>query len=131
MNKYERHERERAYRSTMRSSSMLILIAMAMSVIIGCASMATPKTLDEQIYYASSVIVAINNSAADLLERKRISKEAAIEILKKSGEAQTMLGIARTMNGSGDETGARDSLTLAQDILLELERYLQQQENSG
>lgn len=113
----------------MRKYTALMIVLIAFSTIAGCASMATPKTLDEQIYYAGTAVIAVNNSAASLLERNRISKTDAINVLNKTNEVQSMIAIARAMNLSGDKEGAQKTLSAAQAMLLELEQYLQQQEN--
>lgn len=106
------------------------VIVMLIVALSGCASMATPQTLGEQIFYAKSTLVAIDNSAADLLERKRISKADAIRVWQRSGEASTYLDIARLADGTVDIDGAQEGLRKAQEILYELENYLRQQEAS-
>jgi hypothetical protein len=114
------------------SRAAVVAVAVALLAglwaMVGCVSMEAPKTFNERLAYGYASVATARNTAASMLERKRISKESAVQVQALADQARTGLDLARGTAGKGDILTAEGQLTLALDVLTRLEAYLRTQE---
>ena len=56
------------------------IVGLCMALVTGCASMATPETVNQKIAYVYAGLTAAADSTTDLLKRDRISVKTAQSI---------------------------------------------------
>lgn len=110
----------------------LILGAVATLLIVlpGCVSMEAPKSFNDRLAYGYASVAAVRDTAASLLERKRISIEDAKQVQALADQARTALDLARGNALKGDLKTAEGQLTLALDVLTRVETFLRAKEAS-
>ena len=109
------------------SWAALIVLALAVAVaIFGCVSMEAPKTFSDRLAYGYASVAAARNTAAGLLERKRITKAQAQDFQASADQARTALDLARATAGKGDVSTAQKQLDLALAVLTALEAKLRE-----
>ena len=109
------------------SWAALIALGLALMVaVFGCVSMETPKTFNERLAYGYASVAASRNTAAGLLERKRITAQQGKEVQALADNARTLLDGARATMGKGDVKTAEGQLQLALDLLIALETKLKE-----
>lgn len=116
------------------------LFALALAVILtACVSLEAAKSFKDRLAYGYETVAATRNTAAALLDRKRISKDDATQVQVVADQARGCLDLA---SGKTDpeaallcqavaatqvtfDIGAPDGqLLLALDVLTKLEAYL-------
>lgn len=102
----------------------LALYPLLMLMLAACVSLEAPKSFNDKLAYGYGSVSATRNTAAALLERKRISKDDAIQVQALADQARTGLDAARGTASSGDLATAQGQLQLALDVLTKLEAYL-------
>ena len=101
------------------------LLYLALAVLLAaCVSLESPKTFNDKLAYGYASVTAARNTAAALLERKRISKEDTQQIQALADQARTGLDVSRGTASTGDLATAQGQLQLALDVLTKLEAYL-------
>ena len=103
-----------------------LAVAFVVAILPGCVSMEAPKTFSDRLAYGYASVAASRNSAAAMLERKRISKEEAGQIQSTADQARTALDLARATAGKGDVSTAQKQLDLALAVLTALEARLKE-----
>ena len=107
-----------------------VLVAIAALVLVvsmpGCVSLEAPKTFKERMAYGYASVAASRNTAAGLLERKRLTREEAVQIQATADQARTALDLARASAGKGDVSTAQKQLDLALAVLTALEARLKE-----
>jgi hypothetical protein len=99
------------------------LIALILG-LASCASIESPKSINERLAYAYGSVAASRNTAASMLERGRITKAEGKQAQTLADQARTSLDLARAMLAKGDTQGAQNNLQLALDVLIGLETFL-------
>jgi len=103
------------------ATTFLLLFLLAACQSLGLQE---AKSLDQRIAYAVGVQTAVNNAAASALSVGSIKKSDAEFVFKSSTDARTLLDAARLANNAGDPATAEGRLTLAVNILTQLQDYL-------
>lgn len=94
-------------------------------MLTACVSLEAPKSFNDRLVYAYTAVTAARDTSTALLERKRISKDQAVNLLELANQARASLDIARGAFSTGDVATAEGQLTLATTILTQLEAFLQ------
>lgn len=97
-------------------------------LLAGCASIATPKSIDQQIVYAYSTLASVRTATANLLNRGSIKVEDAKTVQAKADAARDLLDTAQRFVREDTPEKGYDTLMLAQKIIFELEAYLKERE---
>lgn len=100
---------------------------LALLVLTGCATIATPQSFDQRLAYAAGTTTATRWSCADAYQRQRIDQPAAAQCLALTDHAMRTISAARLLSGAGDAGSAQAQLDLALGLLLEVERMLKAQ----
>lgn len=100
----------------------LKLLLLSLLVLVGCAGMAKPVTLDQKLATAEGQVTAGYQSVADLATRKRISAESGAKLIKDLDSAAAALKSARVLVGQGNPDAAATYLKIATDLLLQYEQ---------
>lgn len=103
-------------------------IAAVLCVLLaGCTflGLAQPRTLSERIAYAYSINAGVRQAAAQSVTAGTLSKEDGQYVLQVTDTTRGYLDLARTAYGAGDISTAEGRLTLALNVLDELQRYLE------
>jgi len=103
-----------------------IAIPFLLVLLSACSSLGLQpaETLDQRIAYAYGVQAAVNDATTAALTAGSITKADAQSVLKTSLEARVLLDAARVANGAGDPTTAQGRLTLAVNLLTQLQTFL-------
>lgn len=101
-----------------------LLLGLLATVVVGCASLATPETTNQKIAYVYAGLTAATETTADLLERDRISVPVAKEIGEQIDTGQLLLAGARNAVTSKDLPKANIMVMNAQKILMLIEAKL-------
>ena len=99
--------------------ALVVLILLA-----ACAAWQPAKTFEQRLAYGYSVYTAVVNTAATEVERGELSKSDGLQVLKLSDESRVLLDASRAAMGIGDISTAEGQLTLATNILTQLQTYL-------
>jgi hypothetical protein len=100
----------------------LKLLLLSLLVLVGCAGMVKPQTLDQQLAMAEGQVTAGYTAVADLATRKRISAATGTEMIKTLDDAGAALKSARVFVGQGKVEDARAYLKIATDLLVKYEQ---------
>lgn len=100
------------------------LLGLLATVIVGCASLASPETTNQKIAYVYAGLTAATETTADLLERDRITVSVAKEIDTQIGTGQVLLSNARLAVDLKQMSNANDLVLNAQKILITVESKL-------
>ena len=100
----------------------LKLLLLSLLVLVGCAGMAKPVTLDQKLATAEGQVTAGYTAVADLATRKRISAETGASLIKTLDDASAALKSARILVGQGKTDDANAYLKIATDLLLKYEQ---------
>ncbi len=96
------------------------------SFVPGCAQLglAPAQSIDQQIAYAYTVNASVRSTAADLLTAKTINMADAKMVLSMTDQVRSALDIARVAVAAGIPKDAQSALTLANDVLTQVQVYL-------
>ena len=100
---------------------VLILAFLAACAELG---LAPAQTFDQKLAYAYGTHTAVIQTATQALTDKTITSTDARQVLKLADESRTLLDAARAASGAGDPSTAEGRLTLAAQILTQLQAYL-------
>jgi hypothetical protein len=103
----------------LRNTWFLLLVLM-----VGCASLVKPETLEGKIMYAQSQIGAAYKTVADLRGREAISKEDGKKAISQIDSADKAVKLARMSLGQGDISTAEGQLNAALTALVAIEATL-------
>lgn len=104
---------------TLRNTWFLLLVLM-----VGCASLVKPETLEGKIMYAQSQIGAAYRTVSDLRGREAISKEDGKKVIAQIDSADKAVKLARSALGQGDISTAEGQLNAALTALVAIEATL-------
>lgn len=98
----------------------------AFLVLAGCASLGleAPQSFDERLAYAVTQNAAARQAAANALDAGDIQLADAQYVLKSTDSARELLDAAKVASGGGDIQTAEGRLSLATNVLTELQAYL-------
>lgn len=98
----------------------------AFLLLAGCATLGfeAPQSFDERLAYAVTQNAAARNAATAALDAGDIQLADAQFVLKETDNGRTFLDAAKVASGSGDVKTAEGRLTLAANVLTELQKYL-------
>lgn len=105
-------------------TAVLLAVGAILICLPGCTTMEAPKTFNDRVAYGYASIAAARNTAAGMIERKRLTKAQAVEVQKLADNARGLLDAARATYAGGDIKTAEGQLALALDILTALETRL-------
>lgn len=99
----------------------------ALSLAVGCAQfgLAPAKSFDQQVGYAYATVASVRQSAANMLEAGQLKVADAQQVQTLADQARSGLDLARQANASGDTQTAFSRLQLANNVLLQIQQYLQ------
>jgi hypothetical protein len=100
------------------------LIGLLTTVIVGCASLASPETTNQKIAYVYAGFTAVTETTADMLERDRITVPVAQEISTQIDAGQSLLVGAREALTVQEINKANVMVMNAQKLLLMIEARL-------
>lgn len=105
---------------------LLAIGAVGVVAVPGCAAIGlqSPQTFNERYAYAISQTTGLRQTAADALTAKQISVDDAEYVLKVTDESRALLNAARAALTAGDTSTAEGRLSLATNILAQLQAYL-------
>ena len=103
----------------LRNTWFLLLVLM-----VGCASLVKPETLEQRLMYAQSQVGAAYKTVADLRGREVISKEDGKMAIEQIDSADKAIKLARGALGQGDISTAEGQLNAALSALLAIEATL-------
>jgi hypothetical protein len=103
----------------LRNTWFLLLVLM-----VGCASLVKPETLESKIMYAQSQVGAAYKTVADLRARDAISKDDGKAAIAKIDEVDKGVKLARMSLGQGDISTAEGQLNAALSALVAIEATL-------
>lgn len=104
--------------------ALFALYIAVLLMLIGCASVQQPQSLDQRIAYAYSVHTAVLDAAATGVESGSLSKADGAEVLTLADQSRAILDAARLAAGAGDVSTAEGRLALAVGVLTQLQAYL-------
>jgi hypothetical protein len=108
----------------------MFLSGLAVAFILGCASLATPTTINQRIVYVEAGLTAASDTTADLLSRDRINVKIAQDVYEGIESGHTLVSNAKLAVGVKDMKTAGDFVTQAQKVLLVVEAKLKEQQNN-
>ena len=100
------------------------LFGLIATLMVGCASLASPETTNQKIAYVYAGLTAVTETTADMLERDRITVPVAKEISTQIDAGQTLLVGAREALAIPDVNKANVMVMNAQKLLLMVEARL-------
>lgn len=103
-----------------------VAVAYFVFVLAACASvgLAPAQTFDERVAYAVANNAAVRQAAANALDAGDIQLQDAQYVLKTTDETRTFLDAAKAASGSGDISTAEGRLSVAVNVLSQLQTYL-------
>jgi hypothetical protein len=101
-------------------------IAPLLLILVACAQLGLEpaQTFDERLAYAVAQNAAVRQAAANSLNAKEIEVTDAQFVLKTTDEARTLLDAASAASGAGDVSTAEGRLSLAANVLVQVQNYL-------
>jgi len=105
--------------TALRNPWFLLLI-----LVVGCASLVKPDTLEQKIMYAQAQVGAAYKTVAQLRARDAISKDDGKAAIAKIDEVDKGVKLARTALGQGDISTAEGQLNAALSALIAIEATL-------
>lgn len=102
----------------------LFLIAGVLAALSGCASIAAPQSLSEQLAYGYAGVASVRTTCAQQVTSTAMSVAAGTDCLNKTDTARTALDLASTATTTGDATTAVSQLAIATAILTQLQTTL-------
>lgn len=95
-------------------------------LIAGCAQLGleAPQSFEERLAYAVTQNAAARQAAANALNAGDIGKADAEYVLKTTDSGRELLDAAKVASGAGDIKTAEGRLSLATNVLTELQAYL-------
>ena len=90
----------------------------------GCTVVPKPQGLEQQLAYAYGTHTAVLTAAANAVEVGTLSPADGQQVLRLADESRTLLDASRAAIGVGDLTTAEGQLSLATNILQQLNVYL-------
>lgn len=106
----------------MRKALVVLLIFAFMGCMPGYS--VVPDTSIQKVASAKKTLEAANNSIADLLRADKISVEDAVNYREKAEQVRIALNTAESLVLKGESLDGMDEWTLANTILLEINKYL-------
>lgn len=103
----------------LRNTWFLLLV-----LLVGCASLVKPDTLEGKIMYAQSQVGAAYRTVVDMRARDAISKEDGKAAIAQIDKADYAVKLARTALGQGDISTAEGQLNAALTALVAIEATL-------
>lgn len=97
----------------------------ACNTLTGIGDRPAPETVEEAVLYVDGTITALARTTVDLLDRGAISADQARRIVSELEEAAVISDAAKAL-ASDDPEAAERRLALAEEVLLALERELQE-----
>lgn len=100
--------------------------AMLMSVLAlaACASVVAPKSVDQSLAYVEAGSTVARQALTSLLLQRQVSKEKAAAFGESMDRVDAAVDIGRSLKASGDLSGAKTQLELAQKLLTQLQAEL-------
>ena len=99
--------------------SMVVVVAM-----LGCAALTPAKSFDDRLAYAYGAHTAVLAAAADSVTAHELTSTQGEQVLKLADQSRQVLDAARVAAAAGDVRTAEGQLTLATNILTQLQLYL-------
>lgn len=108
------------------SFGLVTVAYFALLLLAGCAQLglAPASSFDERLAYAVSQNAAVRQAAAKSLDAGEIQLQDAQFVLKTTDEARTLLDAARVASSTGDVSTAEGRLSLAVNVLTQVQTYL-------
>lgn len=100
------------------------LATLMLALVVACAGMPTPKSLDQQIAYSQATLTGVVNAAATATEAGAMKVDDAIWFKSQTDRAGAMIAAARTFARLQKPGEAATQLEQARDLLVELNKYL-------
>ena len=110
----------------MRHHLSSFIAVLALAAIAACAQLGAPApaNLQQSIAYGYSSVASVRTTAATLLTAKTISVTDAKMVQATADQARTALDLATEASKAGKPADAQSALTLATQVLTQLEAYL-------
>lgn len=108
------------------SDFRLAVLAFALSLITGCASLglAPADSFDARLAYAYGTHTAVLEAASTAVSAGTLSPKDGKTVLSLAAQSRTLLDSARAVENT-DPTTAAGRLTLAVNVLTQIQTYLQ------
>ena len=100
------------------------IVGLCMALVTGCASMATPETVNQKIAYVYAGLTAAADSTTDLLKRDRISVKTAQSISADLDTGHFLVQSARLAQKGNKTADAYGYISKAQELLVIVETKL-------
>lgn len=100
------------------------LVTLLAVLLAGCISLPKPETLAQQIAYADATLTGLVNATATATETGKLTAEQARTLRARAKEAEAAIEAAKRFSGLDSPKDATAQLTLAREILVELNKYL-------
>lgn len=105
------------------------MVALAMlALIVSCATMNGPQTLQDRIQYAKASVTAAYRTIDVLAQRGRITKAEGRILIDKADSAKAALSASEAALTAGNSGDASQALDMALKGLTALETYLKSKE---
>lgn len=101
--------------------------------LFGCASLEKPNpgSLNDRLVYVTALSTTVAQSAGDMFIRKEIDYGTAVKIGDTLNQVNLILQSAQKAKSSGDTATALTYLNQANQILIDVEKQLQEKHNGG
>jgi len=110
----------------MKKLLSLLFFITAVSFVPGCAQLglAPAQSLEQQVAYGYTTLASVRSTTADLLTAKVIKVEDAKMVQGMADQARAALDIARSSIAAGIPKDAQSALSLANNVLGQIQTYL-------
>jgi flagellin-specific chaperone FliS len=92
--------------------------------LVACQTFTAPQTTTDKIMFAYATVSSSYRTIANLAQRKTITKDQGLLLIKRTDEAKAMVDVAKAALDKGDVSAAEATLTAASAILTEVESSL-------
>ena len=107
-----------------QSKAFVLLLLTIMVAACGTGGIVKPQNFEQQLAYAYGTHTAVLQAAANAVSYGAMSSKDGEHVLKLADETYLLLSSAKVAVGVGDVTTAQGQLTLATNILTQLQAYL-------
>ena len=99
---------------------------LAFLFLAACVMPISPKSVDEQVAVTEATLTGVYQTIADLSNSGTITHSEYDSLMKAAGQAEQSLTVAKVAITNGIPQDAISSLKLANTVLLELQKTLQE-----
>ena len=103
----------------------VLSLAVALSTT-GCTGIGTvaPQNTEQRLAYSEGTVTAVREAAANALLAGTITREQAQKVLQDTDAARMGIDVARSLEASGDTSGAKAKLDIAASLLAGVQAIL-------